>query len=76
MNDLDDLGKRYREWPEVKALIAELREVREAAQAFALAYSGMIAAQAAGVACHPLALLHTYQELHKLLWPADEERDR
>ena len=28
--DLDDLERRYRDWPEVKALIAELREAREA----------------------------------------------
>lgn len=26
--DLDDLERRYRDWPEVKALIAELREAR------------------------------------------------
>jgi len=30
--DLDDLERRYRDWPEVKALIAELRDVREAAR--------------------------------------------
>lgn len=28
--DLYDLGRRYRDWPEVKALIAELRAAREA----------------------------------------------